>query len=527
MQSTPPPALADAADLLSGQLRRQLKRLAQLLRPRAPALERRFLARLKRAGFDQRQAKALAAITPATATRILSGRRRLADVIEQVEYSGRRLAKLGVTPGRIAGALRGYDLLLAPLLRPLAPREAANLRWALEQLHFCVLLTLNNAFYQVREAETEAYQELFRAELESRNLDELLHGMLGALARFCRAAGAALYLADDDSRHWRLRTLAPRSRRSGPSEVAEVTPATARRLSRPQCATGKARRRSLALSPLGLRGGLTCWSVPLATGGRCRGVIQFLFPGRYEWLPREKELLSTAAERCLLAAEKARLAEDLSRREDQVRRLAEQILDVEERERRRISSELHDETGQSLLCIRLQLEMLERIAPAELREGLAEARVLAEHAVVEIRRLIADLSPAVLEQLGLAAALRQLVNRFRRFHRGKISLHVSRLGDIPGKLGMVVYRLAQECLNNVARHASASRVMVSLESADGVLRLRVEDDGVGFDVEQALAKRDSFGLVGMRERATLFGGKFHVRSKPKQGTRILIEMPIR
>ena len=147
-----------------------------------------------------------------------------------------------------------------------------------------------------------------------------------------------------------------------------------------------------------------CWSIPLAADGRTAGVMQFGFSKPYEWLPREQELLAAAAERCLMAAEKQRLMEDLAQREEQVRRLAEHMLHVEEMERRRISRELHDEAGQSLLCIRLQMELIEQALPeseGEWRTKLREARDLTERTILEMRRLIAALSPAVLEQLGL------------------------------------------------------------------------------------------------------------------------------
>src|SRR5439155_20441479 len=143
----------------------------------------------------------------------------------------------------------------------------------------------------------------------------------------------------------------------------------------------------------------SCWSIPLAADGRTAGVMQFGFAKTYEWLPREQELLAAAAERCLMAAEKARLVEDLAQREEQVRRLAEHMLHVEEIERRRISRELHDEAGQSLLCIRLQIELIEQALPekeGESRSKLCEARDLTERTILEMRRLIAALSPAVL-----------------------------------------------------------------------------------------------------------------------------------
>ena len=209
----------------------------------------------------------------------------------------------------------------------------------------------------------------------------------------------------------------------------------------------------------------------------------------------------------MLAIEKARMIEDLDRRQLQIRRLAERMMQVEEAERRRISRELHDQTGQDLLCIRLQMEMLEQEMPeGDHKSRLARLRDLTERTILEIRRLIGALSPAVLEQIGLAAAVRQMVNRFRQIHTSKVKLQVARLGPLPKKLEVIAYRLIQECLNNIAKHSSCANVNISLRSADGRLRLIVEDDGIGFDVEEALRKPGSFGLGGIRERVALLGG---------------------
>jgi signal transduction histidine kinase len=237
-----------------------------------------------------------------------------------------------------------------------------------------------------------------------------------------------------------------------------------------------------------------------------------------------------------MAAEKQRLLEDLAQREEQVRRLAEHMLHVEEVERRRISRELHDEAGQSLLCIRLQIELLEQALPESagaLKAKLGEVRDLTERTILEMRRLIAALSPAVLEQLGLGAALRQLVNRFRRIHPSRVRLQLSpqlsKMGVPNQHLEMIAYRLVQECFHNIGKHSAASRVNVSLTSADGVLRLAVEDNGIGFHIEEALTRRESFGISGMRERVALLGGKFNMESHqegPKRGTKISIELPI-
>ena len=545
------PELADAADVLSDQLRVHLQRLAVFLLPHAETLDRRFLAKLKRRPFEPKQfdakiRSALAAITPGAAARILASGQPPLRFIEQVEYNGRRLAKLNLPPSSIVEALQEYDRLLTPMLRKLLPNEYANFQWVREQLHFCVILTLNNAYYQVREAETQAFYELFRVELESRNLDELLNKFLQALVHVCQADAGHLYLLNDQRSAWMLRAKAE-SRANGRQTLAEVPNRRAKlnMLSKSVQIDPRNGTRGLLLEPGWKDQFRMCWSIPLAAAGRTAGVMQFAFSKPYEWLPREQELLAAAAERCLMAAEKARLMEDLAASEEQIRRLAEHMLHVEEMERRRISRELHDEAGQSLLCIRLQMELIEQAMPAEQSAWIAklrEARDLTERTILEMRRLIAALSPAVLEQLGLGAALRQLVNRFRRLHPSRVKLSLGHLGRLPQYTEIIVYRLVQECCNNVAKHSGATSVNISVSSADGWVRLAVEDNGVGFKVEEALCRKDSFGLSGMRERVALLGGRFVVHSYPAgesgdeklpfnrnkkgRGTRISITLPV-
>jgi signal transduction histidine kinase len=519
--------LLAAGDVLGGELRASVKRLAGELAPHVRRLEGQYRTKLRKSGYTPPQRKALAAITPGAMAVSGSPPR---DFVEQAEYNGRRLAKLKLDPVSVMLALREYESLLAPVEASLDGERRAGLRAALENWRVCVALTLNNAFYRVAETETWACHELFRIELESRNLDELLVGMLQPLSRFCRADAAALYLLDQAGPAWRLKAaIAKGDTESGPVEFVPADRASIDKLGRARCERATGQPLVWALRPVWRDRYQTCWSVPLARDGRLAGVIQFGFTKPYEWLPREAELLSAAAERCLLAAQKARLMEDLARREEQVRELAEHMLHVEERERRRISAELHDEAGQSLLCIRLRLEMLEKSIPGPdtgLRASLGELRDMAEKTIIEIRRLLSDLSPAVLEELGLAPALRQLAHRLQQVQKIEVKLRLGRLSLLPKHTAAAVYRLVQECLNNVVRHSGASRVMISATSADKQLRLRVEDDGNGFDLEEALAKRRSFGLAGMRERVTLLGGRFSASSQPGRGTRILIELPL-
>jgi signal transduction histidine kinase len=523
------PELADAADVLSDQLRVHLQRLAHFLEPQADKIDRKFLTRLREMGFEPQQRTALTAITPGAAARVLARDLPPLKFIEQVEYNGRRLAKLNLPPSAILEALQEYDRLLAPALEELIPDEHANFQWVRDQLHFCVILTLNNAYYQVREAETQAFYELFRVELESRNLEELLRRFLETLVHVCKADAGRLYMLNEDSSQWVLRAGVP-----DPQSLSVPNrPGLVKKLSKQRYLTGDPRSSGILLEESWYTQFPSCWSIPLAADGRTAGVMQFGFAKTYEWLPREQELLAAAAERCLMAAEKARLVEDLAQREEQVRRLAEHMLHVEEIERRRISRELHDEAGQSLLCIRLQMELLEQELPekeGEWKAKLRDARDLTERTILEMRRLIAALSPAVLEQLGLGAALRQLVNRFQRLHPTcQVKLHLTKMGALHQQLEVIAYRLLQECFNNIGKHSAATQVNISLISADGKLKLIAEDNGVGFNLEEALAKRESFGMAGMRERVALLGGQFHVESRTegaKRGTKICIELPI-
>ncbi|MGE5648415.1 MAG: sensor histidine kinase [Acidobacteriota bacterium] len=486
------PALADAADLLNAGFARRARRFSRLTRPVWAALDARFLRLLERRGFDARQMKALTAITPGAAARLVAQRKPLADFVEQVEYSGRRLAKLDVEPSAVADALSEFSVLLARACRDLAPEDAAEIRWLSGQLTFCSVLTLNNAYYQVREAETRAFFELHDAELKAATPRELVQAYCEALSRYVRADAACC----------------------GPSERPPAYQVF-------RAGNGHAR---LLLDPSWNGRYRSVWSIPLGDG-----VAQFGFKKQYDWLPRELRLLADAAARSKSALEKLRLSEQLAAREGQLRDLALRMLDAEERERRRIRRELHDETAQLLPYLRLQLEMIERAAPdapLAVRRGLAEARELIGRTVAEIRRVLADLSPAVLEQLGLVAAVRQLLNEMRRRHGVEVRLDTARLGRVPKKTEIVAYRIVQECCNNVVRHSSASHLNVSFTTADGKLKMRIVDDGVGFRVEEALSQAGSFGLAGMRERVALAGGRFDLASRPGHGTRVSVEIPI-
>ncbi|MEJ7606879.1 MAG: sensor histidine kinase [Bryobacteraceae bacterium] len=466
------------------------------------------------AGFDKAARGWLLTLTPATAANMLASGSTAKDFFLAVAHAGRHLAMLNLSPERVLVGLAQYGDID-------------------DRLRFAIILALNQAYSDVREQEWRALHDVLRAGYASISLDDLLHKLLDAMTQIAGSSAAHLYFCNQTARVWEVRA----------STTSALTPETGRSLPASPISV-----RALALPTSSKRRILdrgwperwhNFWSLPMSREGLLIGVIQFAFDRSRTLLPREIELLNVAAERCLAAVERARLLEDLAEREVHIREMARRMLQVEEIERRKISRELHDGAGQQLVVVRLQIEMIEHSLPLEepeLRERLCEVQEITEKTIIDIRRLISDLSPAVLEQLGLAAAIRQLVNKFNGSFGGQLHLQI---GDIPvlnSEFQIVVYRLVQECLNNASKHSQADNVNIYLNCTAGSLTLLVEDDGIGFHVNEALERRRCFGLVGMRERVDLLGGTFEMISTPKKGhyhlhskkfaTKIALMLPI-
>ncbi|MBQ1093659.1 sensor histidine kinase [Streptomyces sp. B93] len=195
---------------------------------------------------------------------------------------------------------------------------------------------------------------------------------------------------------------------------------------------------------------------------------------------------------------------------------------AQEAERRRIAQELHDEVGQTMTAILLGLKRAADDAPAPLREEIQEVREITRESLDEVRRLVRRLRPGVLDDLGLVSALTSLTEDFA-VHTG---LRVARRfdADLPvlaPETELVLYRVAQESLTNVARHANAQRVTVALRHTDDRVVLTVTDDGSGIK-----APREGAGIRGMRERALLIGGSLDITPAPSAGTRVQLTAPV-
>jgi two-component system, NarL family, sensor histidine kinase UhpB len=207
----------------------------------------------------------------------------------------------------------------------------------------------------------------------------------------------------------------------------------------------------------------------------------------------------------------------LDRLELERRQSSEAVLRAQEAERARLARDLHDEANQSLTGVLLRLRAIEHDAPEALRAELRETADAASGAMDELLRLARELRPSALDDHGLEAALRTQVNGFARQTGVEATLTVAPdLGELGADEQIVVYRVVQEALNNVAQHAAARIVTVALRRADGRKMLRVTDDGRGFD--DASDDAPGLGIAGMRERARLAGGRLRVRSRPGDGT---------
>ncbi|MDQ3694371.1 MAG: sensor histidine kinase [Chloroflexota bacterium] len=225
-----------------------------------------------------------------------------------------------------------------------------------------------------------------------------------------------------------------------------------------------------------------------------------------------------------------RTLDELERDRAELRAMASQVINAQEEERKRIARELHDDTAQILFAQLLRLTALQTSPNDETRATAADLEEMTVEALEGVRRLALELRPPALDDLGLHAALADLAQRFGE--QLGIPVEITTRGPrgrLPGEVELVLYRVAQEALTNVAKHAAASRVGIDLERQAADVTLAVEDDGIGFDPKQETARDGrglGLGLFGMAERVSLVGGTCSIWSQPGRGTEIFAFIPL-
>jgi signal transduction histidine kinase len=482
----------------------------------------------------------------------------LSEYFENVRYIAQRLAKLRAPLSDVISGIYLFTRLAAPYLES---RESVGneMLAAQDAFYHVVALTVSQMYDEVRRKAMETLFRVLDAELRSGDIGELLERLLALTARSFGARYAAILLLEgDDPARSPLHHAAVFG--LDPADVFADAPAGTffRRVvtsGRPGFLLDAANDPRVAQPYFRARDIRSVWAVPLRhhDGDRSIGVLQLAFDRVYEFLPQELELLIALGERSVLALDRARLTASLRESERRVRELSRRLLRVQEEERGRISRDLHDETGQALLALRLYIEMARRkltpfLPPATQSDDplqpLDNALKLLDQTVDGLRRILARLSPLLLDELGLSAALRKELRQFTRTYgiAGTLSF---RAGRLPRELEIVIYRVIQEALNNVARHAHATHVEISVVRSDeGAIDVRVQDDGSGMPAAMTQiaisgpsaagatpaaagrGPRERLGLAGMRERLQMVGGAMRIESAPGAGTALILRLPV-
>ena len=272
----------------------------------------------------------------------------------------------------------------------------------------------------------------------------------------------------------------------------------------------------------------SCTGVPLVFAGKVIGaiVLGHAEPGA---LPEDiQQFVCQVADQVALALHNARLFEEVQKGQEQLRTLSHHLVALQEEERRNLSRELHDHSGQSMIALQLGLGLLRREAdcsPAVLAR-VEELLQTADTASRELHDLAVGLRPSALDRFGLVPALEQLLASFGKQSAVEVEIAATGLdqGRLPDDVETALYRIAQEALTNVSRYAGASRVGIVIGRNGDEVSLVVEDDGRGFDVEEALS-RGRLGLLGVRERAEMLGGWLEIESAPGAGTTVSVVVP--
>ena len=275
-------------------------------------------------------------------------------------------------------------------------------------------------------------------------------------------------------------------------------------------------------------------SVPLKAKDKVLGIMNVAGDASHQGHPftdDELDLLTAIGHQIGVAIENARLYEELHDKEVLRGRLLEKVITAQEDERKRIARGLHDETGQALTSLMVGLRALEgATCLEEVRDTADQLRATAAQTLGSLHSLALELRPSVLDDLGLVAALKRYVKDYATGFGLDADFEAVGLEEkrLTPQIETTLYRIVQEALTNVARHADASHVSVLLEQRRGSVIAIVEDDGRGFDVESVLTpgQPTRLGLHGMQERASLVGGKLTVESTPGIGTTIFIEIPL-
>ncbi len=269
-------------------------------------------------------------------------------------------------------------------------------------------------------------------------------------------------------------------------------------------------------------------ALPLLARGDLLGIISLYTKHEHEFTKEEIAFFTALGSQAAIALQNARLFQEINAGQAQLRALSRRLLEVQESDRRHIARELHDEIGQILTGLKITLDVSGRLPSGEASAKLAEAQALLDDLITRTHGLSLDLRPSMLDDLGLFSALRWHFERYTSNTQVNVTFNHSGLEGkrFAPQIETAAYRIVQEALTNVARHARVEQVMVDVCSDQDTLTIEIEDKGAGFDPGDALNTGRVGGLAGMRERTMLLGGKLEIESAPGAGTSVTVEFPL-
>ncbi|HET9283581.1 MAG TPA: GAF domain-containing sensor histidine kinase [Candidatus Angelobacter sp.] len=508
--------------------RELIAEVARALEPYFPDITNKWREQLtKEFGFDGRTLAAVERLTLAAGCSYFCHDDYPAFE-ENLQYFGTRLSKLQVDTRAVARALELYQSCCEPYIAGLFPEREAEAKAALEMLSSVSFVIVSGAYFDAKTLESSALLSLLDAELVSGDLNALLKKVLDINLQTFEASLGIVLLRDAESDTLKVSC----SVGLGVSMPDDFKVEMGSGFSGNIAVTGEPgmildiNAETGSLRPMVRVKAKSLWGVPLKADGQTIGVMVIGFPKPYEWLPTERELMRAIGDRTALAIERARMTDALREREQRIAELSGHLLRVQEEERKRISRELHDETGQALMVIRLYLGMMESgITGRNVRGKIRETVEVVDRTIEGIRRIIGKLSPLVLQELGLVAAIRKEAKDFARNTGVKARVLISEdVGRLAPGTEQAIYRVVQEALHNVAKHAHAKNVTVHLMREDREVQMVVEDDGIGIQ-PRSDSRDQSFGLAGIKERIAMLGGASRVISAKGKGTRIEINVP--
>ena len=474
-------------------------------------------------GFARRELGALERLSLNTAHSFFS-HGDLPGFFENVDYFGMRLAKLQVDTRAVARSMEIYQELCEPYLSGLFGVRLKEVTATLDVLKSATFVTVSGAYFDAKTREFATLLRVLDAELASGEISTMFEKVLEITSANFNASMAAILLRHPEGDGFKLQCslgvegLVPDDTQF---ELERGFCGSLASTGEPEMILDVANDPRI-LHPAVKERATSLWGVPLKSGKNVIGAMVLGFARPYEWLPNERDLM-----RAVMAIERSQMTEELRAREARIAELSAHLLAVQEDERKRISRELHDETGQSLMVIRLYLGMLEaqlsgRTAKAKIRETVS----VVDRTIEGIRRIIARLSPLVLQELGLVAAIRKEAKDLAKATGVKVRVAIGEdVGRLAPEIEAAIYRVVQESLHNVAKHAQAKTAAVQMSRHENTVYLTIEDDGIGMPTKVNTPRSHSFGLAGIKERIASLDGEVRVHSEKGKGTRLEIMVP--